>query len=217
MILPPQDTSSATGRSFLLGTGLALLIILLVPLTQIMQPEQSRMERIEAVNMAPPPPPPPLDEPPPPPPPPDKPPPPELKTPPPMPTLDQLEVGLNPGTGGDLSLGLTVGFDFRTESVDQLEQLFGFGELDEIPRLVREGRFRYPPNSPRGSGEAFVRVLVYVEKDGRVSVQRVLDYSHQELIAAAKRMAEDSRFSAPVRRGQAVRSKYEWSIRIPLK
>ena len=135
-----------------------------------------------------------------------------------MPTLEQLEVSLNPGTG-DLSIGAGLGMtvDFSTESVDQLEQLFGFGELDEIPRLVREGRFRYPPNSPRGRGEAFVRLLVYVEKDGRVSVQKVVDYSHREFIDAAKRMAEGSRFSTPTRNGQAVRSKYEWPIRIPLQ
>lgn len=135
-----------------------------------------------------------------------------------MPSLEQLEVSLNPGTG-DMSLGAGLGLaiDFSTESVDQLEQIFGFGELDEVPRLVREGRFRYPPNSPRGRGEAFVRMLVYVEADGRISVQKVIDYSHKEFIEAATRMAEGSRFSPPMRQGQAVRSKYEWPIRIPLK
>jgi TonB family protein len=135
-----------------------------------------------------------------------------------MPTLEQLEVSLNPGTG-DLSLGtgLGVNLDFSTESTSQLEEIFGFGDLDEMPHLVREGRFRYPPNSPRGRGEAFVRLLIYVETDGRISVQKVIDYSHKEFIEAATRMAEGSRFSPPMRKGQAVRSSYEWPIRIPLK
>ncbi len=217
-LLPPQDTSSGKGLSLLFGCGVALFIMLLVPLTQIMQPERSRVESIEAVELAAPPPPPPLEDPPPPPPEQDPPPPPELNTPPPMPTLDQLEVSLNPGTG-DLSIGAGLGMvvDFSTESVDQMEQLFGFGELDEIPRLVRKGRFHYPPNSPRGRGEAFVRLLVYVEKDGRVAVQKVIDFSHREFVDAAKRMAEGARFSIPMRQGQAVRSKYEWPIRIPLR
>lgn len=202
----------------MLGCGVALLIMLLVPLTQVMQPERSRVESIEAMELAAPPPPPPPEEPPPPPPEPEEATPPELETPPPMPTLEQLEIGLSPGTG-DLSIGPGLGFavDFSTESVDQLEQLFGFGELDEIPRLVREGRFRYPPNSPRGRGEAFVRLLVFVERDGRVAVQEVVDYSHREFIDAAKRMAEGSRFSPPTLNGEAVRSKYEWPIRIPLQ
>lgn len=217
-LLPPQNASSGKWLSLLLGCAVAFGILMLVPLTQLMQPERSRVESIEAVDLAAPPPPPPPEEPPPPPPEPDEAPPPELEAPPPMPTLEQLEVSLNPGTG-DLSIGAGLGMtvDFSTESVDQLEQLFGFGELDEIPRLVREGRFRYPPNSPRGRGEAFVRLLVYVEKDGRVSVQKVVDYSHREFIDAAKRMAEGSRFSTPTRNGQAVRSKYEWPIRIPLQ
>jgi len=217
-LLPPQNSSSGKWSSLLLGCGVALFIMLLVPLTQLMQPERSRVELIESVDLAAPPPPPPPEEPPPPPPEPEEPPPPELKTPPPMPSLEQLELSLNPGTG-DLSIGVGLGMDvdFSTESMDQLEQLFGFGELDEIPRLVREGRFSYPPNSPRGRGEAFVRLLVYVEKDGRVLVQQVVDYSHQVFVEAATRMAEGSRFSPPMRKGQAVRSKYVWPIRIPLR
>ena len=217
-LLPPQNTSSSKRLSLLFGCGVALFIMLLVPLTHIMQPQRERMETIEAVELAAPPPPPPLEDPPPPPPEKEEPPPPELKVPPPMPTLDQLEIALNPGTG-DLRVGSGLGMavDFSTESVDQMEQLFGFGELDEIPRLVREGRFRYPPNSPRGRGEAYVRLLVFVETDGRISVQKVVDYSHQEFIEAAKRMAEGSRFSPPMRKGQAVRSRYEWPIRIPLR
>jgi len=216
-LLPSQNTSSGKGLSLLLGCGIALGILLLVPLTQLFQPERERVELIESIELAAPPPPPPLEDPPPPPPKESEPPPPELKTPPPMPTLEQLEVSLNPGTGGDLSLGIGLGIDFGTESVDQLEQLFGFGELDEIPRLVREGRFTYPTNSPRGRGEALVRLLVFVEADGRISVQKIVDYSHQEFVEPARRMAEGSRFSPPMRNGVAVRSKYEWPIRIPFR
>jgi TonB family protein len=134
-----------------------------------------------------------------------------------MPSLEQLEVALNPGTGGEMSLDIGIGIDFSTESAVQLEEIFVFGELDEVPRLVREGRFRYPPNSPRGRGEAFVNLLIYVEADGRIAVQQVIDYSHREFIEAAKSMAESSRFSPPMHNGQAVRSKYEWPIRIPLR
>ena len=216
---PPQDPAAGRKLSLLLGSAVAFGILLLVPLTQVFQPKPSRVEAIEAVDQALPPPPPPIDEPPPPPPEPEEAPPPELETPPPMPTLEQLEVSLNPGTGGDLSIGSGLGIDLTTgmESVEQLEQLFGFGELDEVPRLVREGRFRYPPNAPKGRGEAFVRLLVYVEKDGRIQVQEVVDYSHREFVAAATRMAEGSRFSPPLRNGEAVRSQYEWPIRIPLQ
>jgi protein TonB len=213
---PPQNSSTSKGLSLVLGCGAAGLILLLVPLTQIVQVPQQEVNTIEAIELAAPPPPPPMDEPPPPPAEPQEDPPPELQASPPMPTLDQLEIALNPGTGGDLSFDVGVSLDLSTESAEQLEQLFGFGELDEVPHLVREGRFRYPSNSPRGRGEAYVNLLIYVEADGRISVQKVLDYSHREFVEAAKRMAESSRFSPPMRHGQAVRSKYEWPIRIPL-
>ncbi|MGZ0657118.1 energy transducer TonB [Coraliomargarita sp. W4R72] len=216
-LLPPQNKSSGKGLSLLLGCGVALFIMLLVPLTQLTQPQRERVELIEAVELSAPPPPPVLEEPPLPPQVQRETPPPELEVPLQMPTLEQLEVALNPGTGGDMSLDIGIGIDFSTESAGQLEKLFGFGELDEVPRLVREGRFRYPANSPRGRGEAFVNLLIYVEVDGRISVQRVVDYSHKEFIEAAKRMAEGSRFSPPQHNGQAVRSQYEWPIRIPLR
>lgn len=217
LLLPSKRECSSACRSLLYGCSAALFVMLLVPLTQIMQPPPNSVESIEEANIAPLPPPPPLEDPPPPPPK-EEPPLPDLETPPPMPTLDQLEVSLNPGTG-DLSIGAGLGMrvDFSAESVEQLEQIFDFGDLDEIPRIIREGRFRYPPNSPRGQGEAFVRVLVHINKDGRVKVQKVADFSHSEFVNAVTSMAEDSRFTSPMRNGKKVRSKYEWTIRIPFR
>lgn len=211
-----KHPSSRRGLSLLYGAGAALLALLLVPLTQILRLEKEQPIKIQKLEVAPPPPPPPPEEPPPPPEAEEE-APPELEVPRPKPTLEQLEVSLNPGTGGQIGIDLAIDLDIATESAEQLEELFGFGELDDIPHLVREGRFRYPPNAPRGRGEAFVRLLVYVEKDGRISVQKVIDYSHKEFIEAAQHMAEGSRFSTPLRKGQAVRSRYEWPIRIPLK
>jgi protein TonB len=209
-------TKPRRGLSLLYGSGVALLVLMLVPLTQILRPVKEASVEINKIDVAPPPPPPPPEDPPPPP---EekKETPPELEVPRPKPTLEQLEVSLNPGTGGDIGIDLTINLDIATESADQLEELFGFGELDDVPRLVREGRFRFPPNSPRGRGEALIRLLVYVEKDGRISVQKVVEYTHKEFILSARHMAEGSRFSPPMRNGQAVRSQYVWPIRIPLK
>ncbi|MEC7274459.1 MAG: energy transducer TonB [Verrucomicrobiota bacterium] len=217
LLLPSKRECSSTRLSLLYGCGAALFVMLLVPLTQIMQPFPNSVESIEEANIAPLPPPPPLEDPPPPPPK-EEPPPLDLEIPPPMPNLDQLEVSLNPGTG-DLSIGAGLGIkvDFSAESAEQLEQIFDFGDLDEIPRIIREGRFRYPPNSPRGQGEAFVRVLVHIDKDGRVKLKKVADFSHGEFVNAVTSMAEDSRFTSPMRNGKTVRSKYEWTIRIPFR
>jgi len=203
---------------FLLGCGVAIFILLLVPLTQLLEPERDRAAEIEAIEMAAPPPPPPPPEEPPPPPDPEEEEPPELDRPPPMPTLEQLEISLNPGTGGPLALDIGGGFDFSTESAEQLEQIFDFGELDERPRLLNENLpFRYPPNTPRGRGNAFVDLLIIIDQDGRVRVEDVFDFSHRELVRAARQHVERFRFSAPIRNGQPVSAKYRWRLEIPLR
>ncbi|TVP78268.1 MAG: hypothetical protein EA353_08675 [Puniceicoccaceae bacterium] len=217
-LYPGMRTSSGKGLSFFLGCGIALFIMLLVPLTQLMQPDRERAEMIEALEMAAPPPPPPPPDPPPPPPEREEEPPPEFEPPPPMPTLEQLEVSLNPGTGGALGLDIGIGFDFSTESTEQLEQIFGFGELDELPRLLNENLpFRYPPNAPRGRGNAFVDLLIIIDQEGRVRVQDVYDFSHRELLQSARQHVERFRFTAPVRGGRPVSARYRWRLEIPLR
>ena len=134
-----------------------------------------------------------------------------------MPTLDQLEVSLHPGTGGGFQIGTGLGLEFTTESAEQLIDIFDFSELDEIPRLMREGRFRYPTRAPRGTGNASVRLLVFIDERGRVTVEEVLEYTHREFIEPVRTMAESSRFSVPLRGGEPVRSKYEWVIQVPLE
>lgn len=200
----------------MLGCAVALFIMLLVPLTQIFQPAREKVEPIEAIELAAPPPPPPLEDPPPPPPKEEEPLPPELKVPRPMPTLEQLEVSLDPGTG-DLSLGAGLGLavDFSTESPDQLVQIFGFGELDELPQLLRRLKIRFPPNFPRRLKKGYVRLLIHIDIDGRVSVQKVIDYSHIEFVEPIKSaVIRSARYSPPMRNGVPVRSRYEWLIGI---
>jgi protein TonB len=215
-ILPSQGESQGSWLSVLLGICVALFILLMVPFAQLLKPDRERVVVIEQADVAPPPPLP-FNEPPPPPPKREAEPPPELKLPPPMPSLEQLEIGLNAGTGGNLGIDLDLGINFSTESVEQLESIFGFGELDEIPRVVRAGQFRYPTNGPRGRGQKFVNLLIIIDVNGRVSVQDVVDFSHRELIEPAKRMAMGTRFSVPVRNGEPVRARYEWPIQISLE
>jgi hypothetical protein len=214
-----SDTVSRQKRRFLksiiFGLLATALIFLLVPLTQLShtpRPEAMRIEPITLATQSPPPPPEYTQE--------QLPPTevdarPELKQVPPLPTLEQLNLSLNPGVGGDLSAGLGFNFDLGADSATEMMKLFDFDELDEVPRLIREGRFQYPPNSPRGRGLAHVLLLVYIDTKGRVQVQHAIEYSHREFVEAASRMANSSRFSIPMRDGRPVRSSYEWLVRIP--
>ncbi|MFQ3225043.1 MAG: hypothetical protein ACI8Z5_001298 [Lentimonas sp.] len=64
------------------------------------------------------------------------PPPPNDPPPPPLPSLEQLEVSLNPGAGGDLTIGTGFEINFETESAEQLMSRYGFDDLDEVPRVM---------------------------------------------------------------------------------
>lgn len=208
---PNEQRSS--WASLAIGLVVALFIFLLVPLTQMFESssrEGSVLEVVE-VSVAPPPPtlppvdlPPPAEE--------AEPPPPELETPPSMPTLEQMELVLNPGTGGDQSLELGLDLNLQTESAQQLIDLFGFDELDQVPHVTRRGRIKYPSALQRRRVGGYVELLIFIDVSGRVEVQEVLSYSHREFIAPAKAGAAATRFSPPVRNGQPVRAKYSWKI-----
>jgi len=200
--------------SIVLGVVVALLIFLLVPLTQIWQTPVPPSGTVEELVLAiQPPPPPPSD---PPPPEPEQEAPPELETPPPMPSLEQLELSLNPGTGGDLTIGDGLDFNFEVESAQEIMSRYGFDDLDQVPHVTRRGRIEYPVQLQRRRVEGYVKLLVFIDPSGRVDVQEVLSYSHQEFVQPAKAGAAATRFSAPIRNGQAVSAKYSWRIEFSL-
>ncbi|MDP4643272.1 MAG: energy transducer TonB [Opitutales bacterium] len=213
----PPSPNRGFGFSLLLGLFCAGLLFMLVSWAQLFQSPQKTEEFFEAIEVATPPPPPPPEVPDVPPPDEQEEPPPELNTPPPMPSLEQLELSLNPGTGGDIHIDGSLQFDLTTESAEEMIRLFGFDELDEIPRLVREGR----PNSQqsaefqrvmRRQGPKQVILLVVLDERGAISVVDVVSYTHAALIPSAKQAAESSRFSPPMRNGVPVRAKYTWPL-----
>ncbi|MGJ8650459.1 MAG: energy transducer TonB [Opitutaceae bacterium] len=213
----PPSPNRGFGFSLLIGLLCAGLLFMLVPLTQLFQSPLKTVEIFEVVEVAAPPPPPPPEAPDVPPPDEQEEPPPELNTPPPMPSLEQLELSLNPGTGGDINIDGSFQFDLTTESTEEMIRLFGFDELDEIPRLVREGRPKSQQSAEfqrlmRRQGTKQVILLVALDERGATSVVEVVNYTHAALIPAAKQAAEASRFSPPMRNGVPVRAKYTWPL-----
>lgn len=203
--------------ALLIGMVCAIMVFLLVPIAQLFKEATVSVDSIEEVVYAPVPPPeiiedlvdPVVDE--------EPPPPLDLNTPPPMPTLEMLELSLNPGLGGDLSLDSSIDFDIATETVEELSQLFGFDELDQIPKLVRQGRPKMQQSAEfqrlmRRQGDKKVVLEVTLNEQGVVHVQNVQSATHEALIPAARQAAEGSRFSPPKRNGKAVRARYTWPL-----
>lgn len=215
-----KTQSAHNWPALLLGLGLACLLVSLVPFLQHTLPlrEYSVLE-IQSIESNSPPPLPPekfgdsptnLEE--------EPPPSLEMNRPPTSHSvLKSLKPDLRPRSKDRIKIDMSPHLNIQAEIMGDWEELLKIEDLDEIPRLVKEGPFRYPANAPHARGEAFVRLLVLIEPDGSILVQNVVDYSHKEFIEPACRMAEGSRFSPPLKNGLTVRSSYEWPIRIPLK
>lgn len=96
--------------------------------------------------------------------------------------------------------------------VKKLADLFRIEDLDTVPRLVQKGRLAYPPDLKRARVMGLVTLRVIIDQNGSVSVDGVVDSTHQDFVAAAQDFARQCRFQTPTRNGQPVRASYAWPI-----
>lgn len=153
-------------NGILIGIGVAALLFLAIPLTQLFTEYKKAPKEINAINVAPPVPPPPIEEPAPPPEPEPEEPPPELDTPPPPISLEALEMSLNPGTGGSLAGDFTLpGFNANQKSLGSLD-IFDIGDVDEKPKAQKQAQPRYPTAARRAGKEGFVVAEFIIDATG---------------------------------------------------
>jgi len=94
-----------------------------------------------------------------------------------------------------------------------MKSSYGVGELDGRPSLLRHGRASFPPSLARkGVNQGTVTLRVELSTSGGVRVLGVVSATHPELIDAAKRVANGSRFTAPTKNGQRVKAIMSWPI-----
>ena len=206
-------------RTFSAGTVIGVivsgLLFLAIPLTQIFTEYEKAPKEIESLDMAPPPPPPPVDEPPPPPEPEEEEPPPELDTPPPPISLEQLELALNPGTGGNLAGDFALpSFDVNQKELGGLD-IFDIGDLDKKPEPKRQGAPRYPAGARREGLEGFAVAEFIVDEFGNVSSVEIKQSSNpvfdQPTIEAISRWT----FTPGEKDGRVVRTRTR--VKIPYR
>lgn len=161
----PQGKGTAI-KGTLIGAGVAALLFVAIPLTQLFTEYKKAPEEINSIDVAPPPPPPPIEEPPPPPEPEQEEPPPELDSPPPPISLEALEMSLNPGTGGSLAGDFALpGFDVNQKELGGLE-IFDIGDVDEKPQVQKQTQPRYPAAARRSGKEGFVVAEFIIDASG---------------------------------------------------
>ncbi|MFT6862679.1 MAG: TonB family protein [Akkermansiaceae bacterium] len=88
-------------------------------------------------------------------------------------------------------------------------------ELDGSPRRIRTGRTAFPRGLARkGVTKGTVVFEVELSTSGSVRVIRVVSSTHPELIAAARKVARESKFTSPTRKGQPVTAIMRWPVTI---
>lgn len=173
----PYNTPKYRGRTKVTGSVIGIIIsgllFLAIPLTQIFNDFDKNPEQIETINVAPPPPPPPPEDPPEPPPPEEEEPPPELNTPPPPISLEQLDMALNPGTGGSMAGDFALPtLDLGSSDLGGLE-IFDINDLEVKPEPRRQGAPQYPAAARRRGQEGFATAEFIIDQNGKVSSVKI--------------------------------------------
>ena len=193
---------------------MAILVFLIIPLTQTIQSKAPETIDIREVLVMKPPTPaePPRSA---------ESPPVEEQTPKPafqkqltQPSPAQLELSLNPGIDEALAIGLTsAGFETETDAVSDIKKLFTFKDLSEAPRIINYPKIQFPNELiRRGITEGRVVALIEIDEQGRAEIVRVNSSTHPLLIKEAEEIIRQAQFTKPLIDGVPQRVRGEWPI-----
>jgi len=204
---PSAERKGRRYAAFAGAIPIALLLFLLIPLTQSMrQKPEKELEVREVPVVAPPPPPSPPER--------------EQtrrqKESPPEPASTQpaesLSIGrvnasldTRPGEAMKQSPDMS-GFAAPSDAAGNLDSLFRFEDLQKAPRLVDAPPYRFPRELVRrGVREGRVVVDIEILPDGSAKFRRIVSSTHPELEAIARRIIRGARFTRPKVEGEARR------------
>ncbi|MHA7836639.1 MAG: energy transducer TonB [bacterium] len=201
--------------SILLGSGFALLLFVLMALAQmlgeVVVPKKDLVEQLVAYT------PPEIEqlEEEPPPPPPEEEPPPELEAEPPQLSLAQLDIALNPGTGGSLAGDFAMPAIATTASSLGTADFVDFSDLDQTPRPMPGSTLDFPRRLKRKAVNGRVILLIKLDEEGRVIEARVESSDLPEFEEIVASQVEKWSFSPPTQNGKPVRAQAR--LPIPIK
>lgn len=197
-----------------LGTVIMTLAILAVlPFTQALSgdPRTKDFREVSTANIPPPEPPPP-----------EPPPPPEEEEPEEQPELQQeqqmldlsqLESALNPGVGGAFSGAFDLdSFGVNPDAAGDMK-IFDIEDLDRRPRMTKMVKPQYPPELRAEGVEGSVTLALIIDEEGRVTVDRVLDWEgDRDFIQPTRQALSNCRFEPPTKNGETVVARYKITI-----
>ncbi|MEM7410268.1 MAG: energy transducer TonB [Myxococcota bacterium] len=203
--------------STLLGAAFAFVLFVLMALAQMLgdvePPKQTLDETL--VAFAPPeieeveeePPPPPEEEE----------PPPELEAEPPQLSLDQLDIALNPGTGGSLAGDFAMPTIGSSASDLGTEDFVDFSDLDQTPRPMAGASLNFPRRLKKKAVSGKVVLFIQLDSDGRVLDAKVDSSTLPKFDAVVLSQVKKWKFTPPTKNGQPVKAQARLPIPINIR
>lgn len=151
-----------------------------------------------------------------PPPPPDEEPPPELEVEPPQLSLAQLDLVLNPGTGG------SIAGDFAMPTIDTNAASLGtadfvdFSDLDQTPRPLPGSSLDFPRRLKREAVSGRVVLLIKLDESGHVLEASVESSTLPDFDKIVSSAVSKWRFTPPTRQGEPVRAQARFPVPIKI-
>ena len=222
MIATGSRRTLATIGGLALGLGIFMLLPVLESITSTPAEE---LQVQDADTIAPPPPPPEIEQEE------EKPeePPPEQEPPkladeaPPL-DLSQLELALNPGTGGaggfggDFTVNLGTAIKQASETTEEADGLFSVGDLDQKPRVIAQSSPVVPAALKKlQSDNVTVQVIFVVNQQGRVEEPKVRRSNNSAFDQVAINCVKSWKFEPGKRNGEPVRFRMMAPITFPKK
>lgn len=200
--------------SVLLGVGTALVLFVVMALAQMIGDVAPPAKEIDETLMAfaPPeiteleeelPPPPKEEE-----------PPPELEEAPPQLSLAQLDLALNPGTGGSLVGDFSMPVIQTSAAALGTEDFVDFSDLDQMPRPMAGSQLSFPRRLKRKKASGTIVILLQLSETGEV-LNVELDRSDlPEFEQVVLAQVAEWRFTPPTKEGRPVKAQAKLPIPI---
>lgn len=205
---------SELSLSLLLGGGFTFVLFVLMALAQLIgEVDPPNNELVEQVVAYTPPkieeieeelPPPPEEEE----------PPPELELEVPQLSLAQLDLALNPGTGGSIVGDFSMPTIHATASSLGTADFVDFSDLDQTPRPLPGSNLDFPRRLKRKAVSGRVVLLIKLDEQGEVIEADVESSNLPDFDAIVVRQVGRWRFTPPTQDGQPVRAQARFPIPI---
>lgn len=151
-----------------------------------------------------------------PPPPPEEEPPPELESEPPQLSLSQLDLVLNPGTGGSIQGDFSMPAISTSASALGTADFVDFSDLDQVPRPLPGSSIDFPRRLKRKAANGRVVLFLKLDEQGNVVEATVESSNLPEFDRIVQSAVSKWRFTPPTKAGEPVRAQARFPVPIKI-